>query len=337
MRSSLLMSAALASTLLAGTALAQQQPAAPEPNAPATPGPAQAPVAEPSQEQIEAARAAYSHGEALFAEGKYAEAKAAFEQAYEAIPNPVVLLPIAESEIRLGNFEAAHAALQRYLNERSDAPDRAEVEQKIADLLATPATLVVSSDPPGAAIAIDGQSTGKTTPAEIPVTRGDHRVELTLPGHEPQSTSVTARIGARHELHVALQPEPPPPVAAAPPDLKVDAMRQGDPTTALWITGIVGAAGIVTGTVLGFMALAESSDFDANPTAESADRGERLALFTDVSFGLGAMALLTGAVIYLTTGDAEPAPASAAQARGHIRVTPAASADGAGVIAKTRF
>jgi len=324
--------------LLAASALAQQPPApSPAPSGAARATPA-VPPAEPTPEQREAAREAYTRGQALFTENKFAEAKAAFEQAHAAVPNPVVLLSLAECDMRLGNLEAAHEALDRYQRERPDAPDRAEVQRKIDDLLATPATLVLTSEPQGASVRVDGKDTGKTTPAEVPVPRGEHQVELTLAGHKPATTPVTARIGARHELHVALQPEPPKEVPA--PITTDISTREGSPTAALWITGIVGAAGIVTGTVLGFMVLAERSDFDAEPTSDSADRGERLALFTDVAFGVGAMALLTGAVIYITSdGDAEPEPTAARRAPTALRLelTPSASTRGAALVARTRF
>jgi hypothetical protein len=124
---------------------------------------------------------------------------------------------------------------------------------------------------------------------------------------------------------------PPPPVR-----------KDTDPTAALWVTSIVGAAGLVTGTVLGFMVLAERSDYDAMPTAKTADRGERLALFADVSFGVGAMALITGAVLYLTDDSgSEPAPAApaaSAKLRGpSFAVAPVAGPRIAGLTARVRY
>jgi tetratricopeptide (TPR) repeat protein len=332
-RSGLLIAAAAFGSMLATPAWAQQPP-------PATPPVAEPSIAPPPQApteaQREAAREAYARGQALFAESKFAEAKAAFEQAYAAVPNPVVLLSIAESDVRLGNLEAALDAYQRYLAAQPGAPDRAEVEQKVADVLATPATLLLSSEPAGAAIVLDGQNTGKNTPAEIQVPRGDHAVELALVGYQKAAVPVTARIGARHELHVSLQPVAPAPVAPEPLAATNVQDDPGSPTTALWITGVVGAAGLVTGTVLGFMVLAERSDFDAEPTTESADRGERLALFTDVAFGVGAMALLTGAVIYLTADEGGEG-ATTEQDAARLQLTPLASPHGAGVMARTRF
>src|SRR6201999_2932864 len=142
--------------------------------------------------------------------------------------------------------------------------------QKIAELAATPATLSLTSMPAGASIVIDGQPTGKTTPAQLPIARGDHQVEILPAGSGPTRVSGAARLGARHELEVVLKPLPPPPPVAPPPSTATISER-GSPEAALWIPVIVGAAGIVTGSVLGFLTLAEQSDFDSNPTADSAD------------------------------------------------------------------
>jgi tetratricopeptide (TPR) repeat protein len=302
---------------------------------PAQPAPQ---AAEPTLEQREKAREAYTRGQSLFAESKFSEAEAAFIEAYAAVPNPVVLLSTAECQVRLGKLDDAYAALKRYLSERPDAPDRAEIERKAAELLALPAMLVLSSEPAGAAIKLDGQDTGRKTPAEISVSRGPHKLDLALSGYDAASESVEARIGARHELHAVLKATAKAPAAGetAAADLKVaPEAPHGTPATALWITSIVGAAGLVTGTVLGFMVLAERSDYDANPTEATAKRGERLALFTDVAFGMGAMALVTGAVLYFT-GDSAQAPSSAEPAAS-VQLAPSAFAHGAGVAAHGRF
>ena len=271
------------------------------------------PAAPPTQAQRDAAREAYARGQSLFSQSKYEEAQAAFEQAYDAVPNAVVLVSLSECAVRLGKLDDAEALLQRYLTDRPDATDRAVIEQKIAELRATPSMIVLSSTPAGAHVQLDGSDTGKLTPVELTVTPGAHKVEVKLDGYLPIAENLEIKIGGRHELQIELQkappPPPPPPVVKAPPP-PPPVHRDTDPTAALWVTSIVGAAGLVTGTVLGFMVLAERSDYDASPTEDSADRGERLALFADVSFGVGAMALITGAVLYLTDDSGEPVPAT---------------------------
>jgi tetratricopeptide (TPR) repeat protein len=286
-------------------------PAVPAPQTPrAAPSvAAPAPAAEPSPDAKERARTAYARGQSAFAAGDYISAKDAFQQAFEAVPNPIVLLSVAESASKLGKLDEAIAAFDRYLQLRPDAPDRVDVEQKRAALAVTPAALSVISEPPGAEIVLDGQPTGRQTPAELQLSAGQHLLELSLVGYDKPSETLDVAPGARIERRVVLQkPAPPPPPVAPPAEpLAPAALPKPEvPVTALWITGGLGAAGIIAGSVLGFLALKEHSDFEKTPTESSADRGERLALFADVGFGVGAMALVTAAVLYLTYDDVQP-------------------------------
>lgn len=304
--------------------------------------------AQASEAEREQARTAYSQGQGLFQEGKYEEARAVFQGAYDLIPNPIVLLSMAECDTRLGKIEEAVAELERYLAERPDAADRADVEKKIADLKAMPTVLVVRSTPPGAAIRIDGKDTGQITPAELPIERGDHTVEASLKGYDVASTTLTMRLGSRQEIDLALPalPPPPPPKPAPvetpvkPPPPKPKPVEE-TPVAALWVCGIVGGVGIVSGTVLGILALGEQSDFDKRPTESTADRGERLALFADVSFGVAAMAAVTGAVMLFTTGPEAETDKGAGSARLHTGPTfalaPVVARDRAGVAAEVQF
>ena len=293
--------------------------------------------AQVSEAQRQEARTAYAQGQSLFQEGKYEEARAVFQGTYDLVPNPIVLLSMAECDVRLGHIEEAVNALERYLAERPDAADRPDVEKKIADLKAMPTTLVVKSTPAGAAILLDGKDTGQVTPAELMVERGEHTVEASLKGHDVASSTLTAKLGSHQEVELVLPalPPPPPPKPVEEP-----------PTTALWVCGIVGGVGLVSGTVLGILALGERSDFDAHPTASGADRGERLALFADVSFGVATMAVVTGAVMLLTSDSEDDADAdkpaadkSGARAPTHpaFSVAPVVGRERAGVVARVAF
>lgn len=308
-------------------ASAQQSRAAETARAPAsTTSPA---GAEPSAETRAAARDAYARGQAAFAQEKYAEAKSAFEQAHALVPNPIVLLSTAECEVRLGNIEQAHALLARYLGDRPDAPDRAEVEHKAAQLRERPGLLMLTSEPRGAAIAIDGKPVDAQTPAALYVPPGEHHVALTLPGHEPAGESVQARMGARHGLRLVLKPS-----ATAPQVVHTQPAASPDdgPGAAVWVTGIVGGLGVATGVVLGTLALDEQDQFDQMPSLASADRGEKLALFADIAFGVGAASLITAAVLYASGDDARERAAGAG-----IQVAPALVRGGAGLVGAGRF
>jgi tetratricopeptide (TPR) repeat protein len=316
--------------LAGGTARAQTPPPAQPPASPAA-----TPAAEPTPAAKEAARAAYERGQAAFSAGQYDQARIAFEEAFAAVPNPIVLLSVAESRTKLGQLHEAIAALQRYLELRPDAPDRADVEAKIKELGSTPAFVSVTSKPPGAQLTIDDSPTPQTAPAQLELTAGKHVLKYALPGYVSSSEALEVDPGARYELEVVLQPAPaetPPPAIVVPPT----AAATRPPTAALWITGGIGVAGIITGSVLGVLALEAESDFESTPTEALADKGERLALFADVGFGIGIMALATTAVLLFTqdsVATTEDKPASSAR----LELIPQVSPSTASATARVRF
>jgi TonB family protein len=86
------------------------------------------------------------------------------------------------------------------------------------------ATLDVLSTPFGASVAIDGQPAGQTPLTGYKLKPGPHRVELTRPGFEPYSQSVTLQAGKSQRVDAALEPLPPPSTQAPRPEA-VDTQR----------------------------------------------------------------------------------------------------------------
>jgi hypothetical protein len=298
----------------------------------------------PTEEQRQRAREAYGRGQQLFKADKYDEAEQAFNEAFEAVPNPVVLVSVGECQRKKGEAVKAVATFEKYLEMRPSAPDREAVEQKILELESLPATLAVDSDPQGASVRIDGQDTGKVTPAEFELLPGEHEVTLLVNGEEKVTEKVTAQFGTRHEMRVELgaedlvDPFAAEPTAAeeAPAEEPVD---ERESSVVPWVVIGVGGAAIATGVVLGVLTLGERSDFEDNPTHDGADTGERLALFTDVAFGVGAVAVVTGVVLLLTEEEGGEQAASALQVAGGggVEVMPAVSSEAAGVSARMQF
>jgi tetratricopeptide (TPR) repeat protein len=335
-------------------AQAPSPPSTPPVQTPAAP-PAQtaqtapsAPAAEPTPAAKEAARQAYGRGQAAFAAGQYDVARSAFEEAFAAVPNPIVLLSVAESHAKLGHVREAAAALHRYLELRPDAPDRAEVEAKLKGLENTPAFVSVTSVPAGAELTIDDGPTTQKAPAQLELTPGKHTLKYSLPGYSSSSELLVVDPGARYDLEIVLQPAPPaePPPEAAPAASTAPPPPATEPVSpaALWITGGLGAAGIITGTVLGFLALKAKSDYDSMPTESRADSGERLALFADVGFGVGIMALATTAVLLFTNDAPAAKPADDKSMslrrpapRASLEITPQLSPTTASATARIRF
>jgi len=68
------------------------------------------------------------------------------------------------------------------------------------------ATLAVSSSPAGANVYIDGKNTGKVTPAQVPVDKGQHVVLVRKSGYIDQTTSAQFAMGQTTNFSPTLQP-----------------------------------------------------------------------------------------------------------------------------------
>ena len=306
--------------------------------------PLQAQGDSPNPEEVRtAARDAYARGQSLYREGEHAEAEEAFMEAYTMIPNPVVLLGVAEAREAQGNLTGTVQALETYLAEREDAPDRASVQQRIDVIRAKPATLVISSRPAGATIVLDGEDTGEVTPAEIEVEPGPHVVALRLEGRESAEAQVDAIFASSPQIDLELADAVPDGETmdgdgTAVPGADIDDLEANEdddsgPGTAVWVLSGVAAASLVTGTVLGFLALTQESEFDEMPTEGTADKGERFALFADLAFGLAAVTAISAIVVFATADDDDDEEANETTAR----VWPVASPTGAGLVGEVTF
>jgi tetratricopeptide (TPR) repeat protein len=86
---------------------------------------------DPRQEK--AARAHFDRAERAFNLGRFDEALTEYQSAYEALPLPAFVFNIAQCHRNLGNLEKAVFFYQRYLSLQPDAPNRAVVEDLIAE------------------------------------------------------------------------------------------------------------------------------------------------------------------------------------------------------------
>lgn len=299
------------------------------------------PKVEPTLEARERARTAYARGQQAFAAEDFTTALQAFEEAYASVANPIVLVSIGESAAKLGRVETALAAYDAYLRARPDAPDRDEVAQKRTAFAASqaPARLSLTSEPAGADVILDGQLVGQKTPVVLEVRPGAHRVSIVLVGFETERVTAELSPGGSDQRAVTLKASPtPPPVAQAPltpaqPE-PPPMLTPQPPNAAIIVTASLGAAGLIAGSVLGIFALKERSDFNTNPTEAGADRGERLALFSDVGFGIGAMSLITTAVLLFTH---DPPRTAEDRASARFELIPSFTPQSASASAKVRF
>ncbi|MDH3201235.1 MAG: PEGA domain-containing protein [Myxococcales bacterium] len=242
---------------------------------------------------------AYELGVRLFGAERYEGAERAWTRSHALSPNPTLLIAIADIRQRRGDEPGTVAILERYLRERPDAPDKLAVEARIATLLETPATVVIRADEAGQAILVDGKPIDEKTPAEIELEPGMHTLIVVGDGQRVGEKSVQLGFGERKELDFNAAPE-----SEVVEEAKAEddfAREERTARRAVWALSGVAAAALLTGTVLGFTAFKQEQDYRNDPTLEIADKGERLALFADVSFGIAALSAVTALTVFLTT------------------------------------
>lgn len=261
---------------------------------------ASAQVANPSTTADEA----YQVGVRLFEAKLYEAAESAWLRAYALGQDPTLLVAIADTRQRRGDEPGAVAMLDQYLVERPDAPDRASIEARIATLLQSPAVLVIRSEQAGHAILLDGVPVEKKTPAELEVEPGTHTVLVVGEGKQVGEKSLQVGYGEVRELDFT--PDTTSDVVIEQSEevtLQAQLAIEKEDTTirrAVISTGSISAAALVTGTVLGFLALQQEQNYRDDPTKETADKGERLALFADISFGLTVLSAVTSFTLFMT-------------------------------------
>ena len=314
----------------------------------------------PTSAQTTAARTAYARGQEAFRAGDFAAAQTAFEEAFAAVPNPVVLLSVAQAQERRQDVTGMVATLERYLQLRADAPDRAAIETRISTAKAQPGSVHVTSTPSGAAVSLDGAATSSTTPVDLQVAPGEHEITVAAEGYESSTRPLSISFASRQDVDITLQAVPAQmdedaafsdsDDANAEADGQADDVHTEAVTTestgerhrhagvGVWVATGVGAAALVTGSVLGYLALNEQNDFDIHPTTAGADRTELYALMADVSFGIAAVGGITALVLWLTTpAETDEEAHARTSANMRLEVAPLVLQGGGGASVHGRF
>lgn len=236
------------------------------------------------------ARERFREGVQYFDQELYDKARAAFLQAYALRPHPVVLLNLAQSELRSGYEADAAKHFAEVLRERGSVSEgeRRIAETGLASAKTVVAEIALSVDEDGAEIVVDGNREGLSPlPGPIYLAPGTHTitarkgdredsVELTV--RAGQSGTTTLRLAATTSpgrqtqrsspaAEPATRAVPESPGAMLPPDDEDEdePRRQGffawaASSPAAWIGGGLTLAGIAGG--IGF-GLAAKSNYDS--------------------------------------------------------------------------
>jgi hypothetical protein len=255
-------------------------------------------------------------GAEAFERGDFATALDRFQRAESLYRAPTIAIMTARSLARLGRIVEAvdkYEETRRMLLE-PDAPDafRQAVQDAGAEIEAVRAKLarLELRLPAGAPRDVEIQLDGEPVPAVLlgvptPVDPTLHRVTARARGHRPFEAEVTLHEGALEVLGIVLEPEQRPEPMPPPSQQSAD---RGNSTLAYALLG-VGAAGLVTGSVTGIMALNHRSELDAEckpgcpaRMASDLDAFRLQRTLSYVGFGVGVIATGAGGYFLLSRG-----------------------------------
>ena len=294
----------------------------------------------------ETSRREFAVGAAALEDGRASEALAHFERAYALFPHYSTWYNIGLAHRALGQPVDAVGAFQKYLEQGGTAVARGRrdmVEGLIRESRQKIATVRVATVPADAAVTIDGKAVDGGGPH--PLNPGEHAIDVTAPGFVAARKTVqlaaSSSVVVQVELEAERAPSPPPealsprpiaPASASPPralpippsDPPEDRARQDFTPldTSFWTVTALSGVALVSGTVLGVLALNDASVHNrASTSDEEADRrrsrGEVLRVAADISFGL---AIVGGVTAILLAG--REAPGEASTPRAAMRAVP---------------
>ncbi|UJR80344.1 PEGA domain-containing protein [Sandaracinus amylolyticus] len=183
--------------------------------------PHDATVAEQDADVARRARAAFEAGVAHFEARRYRDAIHEFQVAAQLVPSADLWFNVARAHEELGEWEQAIEHYRRYLRDRVDPPDRAQVEGHIRELeeraeaaraarltRPTTGTLTVRVDVEGATVRVGDREVGQSPIGdELSLDPGRHPLLVTREGYLPFRSEVAVEAGLRTAAYVDLQPE----------------------------------------------------------------------------------------------------------------------------------
>ena len=265
----------------------------------------------------------FTAGRELMGQGRYAEACRKLEESYRVSAAGGTLLNLALCHVKEGRIASAWAEYRdsAEIARLANRPDREKVAHDAMVALEASLPRVVLRVPegsrvPGLAILRNGAELAEPSwGVALPVDPGEVSVEARAPGYMTWTGKVTATIAGSLEVVVPpLAPEPElavvPPAPAARP--LGPTWWTGRSTLAVSLAGL-GVASIGVGSYFGVQSLQRRTDSDAGcPSldgrlrctvagAQAMSDAQTYAWVSDFGIGLGAIAVIGGAVLLLTS------------------------------------
>jgi len=153
------------------------------------------------------ARIHYENGRRFFKDGNYDEALRELDKAYRLDPSPTLVFNIARVHEERGDLPSAIRYYKSYLAINPRAKNARKVRKTIRRLksMTSMGRLVVTSNPPGASVWIDGRRVGQTPTKAMPTATGVRLVEIKLSGFSTFAENVLINKGQTSRLTASMR------------------------------------------------------------------------------------------------------------------------------------
>lgn len=261
----------------------------------------------------------YTIGVELYRAEKYEAAAREFRVAFKLYPKSTKLAyNLARCLERANRYGEAVDAYREYLELAPNADDRAEVEGSIAALTEELPELVLSSQPAGATVQIDGRPVEGTTPMRVRLSPGAHLLQVAIGAR--QAAKTVDIVAGQNALLLELPP-------AAEATTATGSVEPASPPGSVWpwVAFGVGAAGVLTGVVFTVIAADEADQRDAIGEDTTAARDHHDAMnsantLSLVGYGVGVAGVATGALLMVLDDPERSASISPAVGPGFVAV-----------------
>ncbi len=274
-------------------------------------------------EQKRAAQKMFEAADGLYESGRFDEAAQAFRASYELVASPNSRLMIARSLRELQRYDEAYKEYQGTIADAEASggryPETLSAARAEADALSGQMAYVVVDASPEDATAeliVNGKAVKWTAGERIAVRASKVDIEFRFPNGQNHRESLDLKAGETRKLTAKAGPAPAP---ASPPIAKVEASTpSANPQpeshsnglrTAAYVAGGVGALGLVSFGVFGYLDRSAYSDLKSKcsgstcPPAQSndIDAGRRYQLIANIGLGVAAVGVATATTLFLVS------------------------------------
>ncbi|MDH5492754.1 MAG: PEGA domain-containing protein [Myxococcales bacterium] len=246
-----------------------------------------------SSAQEDDARRLFAEGQEAYAAGRYEEAIAAWEGAYERDPRALLLFNLGQAQERLGRLELSLTTFERFAEAAGpEHPQYARATAKIAALRARIEStgLILQGGPEGARFFVDDEARGLLPrPDPLLLVPGQHEVRVEAEGHEVFRSVISIPAGEQISLEVRMEAR-----GASP---EASPQQGGVPLVPLSLM-IGGGALAAAGGVMGILALS-SANAATGAEGGDADSARTFALLSDILIPVGAASAALGLILWM--------------------------------------